>query len=213
MSNLSSDHSIKKTRRQHSCFTWPLQVICNRKKHRSGYIKPRPAVPEPVVDEDGFTSVVKGHRRPRWPQRPKRKTRQDLQWALVMSDVSYVYLSFLLVTLWTLRMVCWRIFLSYSGISCCGCVSPMESFLNDGNKRCNPENIWCKKPHVFLLNVEKLGKFASWSRVRNQTRSRGETETRSVRVSCLFASSSAPKVMIVMFSFVSDLGNRHCHWL
>eukprot|EP00434_Breviolum_minutum_P005300 symbB.v1.2.004674.t1/scaffold230.1/size260421/11 len=31
----------------------------------SGYIKPRPAVPEPVVDEDGFTSVVKGHRRPR----------------------------------------------------------------------------------------------------------------------------------------------------
>jgi hypothetical protein len=29
-----------------------------------GYSKPRD-VPEPIVDEDGFTSVVKGRRKPR----------------------------------------------------------------------------------------------------------------------------------------------------
>ena len=72
----SWDPSIKK-QEEHITVLLDHSTDFQPQKHRSGYVKPRPAVPEPVVDEDCFTSVVKGHRRPRWPQRPKRKTRQD----------------------------------------------------------------------------------------------------------------------------------------
>ena len=49
-----------------------------------------------------------------------------------------------------------------------------------GNKRCSPnqeakaDNIRCTNPHMFLLNVEEIGPFASWPQVGNQTLSRSE---------------------------------------
>ena len=84
MPNLGWDHSIKK-REENSTVLLDHSTDFQPQKHRSGYVKPRPAVPEPVVDEDGFTSVVKGHRRP-------QKGRHVKIEALLMSDVSWVYL-------------------------------------------------------------------------------------------------------------------------
>ena len=58
MSNLSWDHSIKE-QDDNITVLFDHSTDFQPQKHRSGYVKPRPAVPEPIVDEDGFTSVVK----------------------------------------------------------------------------------------------------------------------------------------------------------
>ena len=150
MPNLGSDHSIKK-REENSTVLLDHSTDFQPQKHRSGYVKPRPAVPEPVVDEDGFTSVVKGHRRPRWPQRPKRKTRQD--WG-----TGHVW--------------------------CFLCVPALYFELKD-----DVSLFFSNRRIATSKSINQL------SMVHNVTNEKDLT---------------APKVM---FSFVWDLVNHHCHWL